>query len=144
MSTAPDCELCRTPGGTTVWADARLRVMAIDEPGYAGFCRVVWNNHVAEMSDLDGADRAHCMAVVNTVELVLRETLRPAKINLASLGNLVAHLHWHVIPRFHDDPHFPQPIWAPRQRHGPGERPGCKELHALLSLRLDNLFAGDR
>lgn len=140
MTARRDCELCLNPGGHVLWNDAKLRVIAVDEPGYPGFCRVVWNNHVAEMSDLDAADRAHCMAVVNAVELVLRETLHPAKINLASLGNMVAHLHWHVIPRFHDDPHFPQPIWAPRERQGPGERPGCGNLHAFIRHRLDKLF----
>ena len=36
--------------------------------------------------------------------------------NLASLGNLVPHLHWHVIPRFASDSHYPQPIWGTRQR----------------------------
>jgi len=50
------------------------------------------------------------------VEQVLRETLAPTKINLAALGNMVPHLHWHVIARFDWDSHFPQPIWGPRQR----------------------------
>ena len=31
---------------------------------------------------------------------------------MASLGNVVQHLHWHVIPRFEDDAHFPAPVWA--------------------------------
>ena len=51
-----------------------------------------------------------------TVERVLREQLRPTKINLASLGNMVPHLHWHVIARFDWDSHFPQPIWGTAQR----------------------------
>jgi diadenosine tetraphosphate (Ap4A) HIT family hydrolase len=53
---------------------------------------------------------------VFAVESVLREQLDPHKINLASLGNVVPHLHWHVIPRYTDDPHFPQPIWSNAQR----------------------------
>jgi diadenosine tetraphosphate (Ap4A) HIT family hydrolase len=44
--------------------------------------------------------------------------MQPDKINLASLGNVVPHLHWHVIPRFADDAHFPSPIWASPQRDG--------------------------
>ncbi len=44
------------------------------------------------------------------------DLLRPAKINLASLGNVVPHLHWHVVARFEWDSHFPQPIWASAQR----------------------------
>jgi diadenosine tetraphosphate (Ap4A) HIT family hydrolase len=42
--------------------------------------------------------------------------LQPDKINLASLGNMVPHLHWHVVPRWRDDSHFPAPIWAAAKR----------------------------
>lgn len=110
------CELCDTSGGPLLWQDAHCRVIRVDEPGYPGFCRVIWNAHVKEMSDLDAADRSHCMAVVFGVEQTLRALMRPDKINIASLGNMVAHVHWHVIPRFADDPHFPQPVWGTRQR----------------------------
>ena len=111
-----NCELCTTPGGTFLWEDPRCRVVQADEPGYPGFCRVIWKSHVREMTDLSPADRLHCMNVVFAVERAMRDALSPAKINLASLGNFVAHVHWHVIPRFTDDPHFPQPVWATRQR----------------------------
>ena len=57
------------------------------------------------------------MDLVCAIEQVLLERLLPAKINLASLGNMVPHLHWHVVARFDWDSHFPQPIWGPRQRH---------------------------
>jgi diadenosine tetraphosphate (Ap4A) HIT family hydrolase len=106
------CELCDTEGGTPVWHDARCRVVHAAEPGYPGFCRVIWNAHVAEMTDLGEADRAHCMRVVFALEAALREMLHPDKINLASLGNVTPHLHWHVIPRFRGDAHFPNPIWG--------------------------------
>jgi diadenosine tetraphosphate (Ap4A) HIT family hydrolase len=111
-----NCELCTTPGGTILWEDQRCRVVQADEPGYPGFCRVIWKSHVGEMTDLSPADRLHCMNVVFAVERAMRDALSPAKINLASLGNFVAHVHWHVIPRFTDDPHFPQPVWATRHR----------------------------
>ncbi|MGH6609869.1 MAG: HIT family protein, partial [Burkholderiaceae bacterium] len=45
-----------------------------------------------------------------------REVLQPTKMNLASLGNMTPHLHWHVIPRFADDLHFPRPVWGAPQR----------------------------
>ena len=110
------CDLCDTPGGRLLWQDARIRVVYVDEPGFAGYCRVVWQKHVAEMTDLDEASRAHCMHVVFTVESLLRERIKPDKMNLASLGNLTSHVHWHVIARFRDDSHFPQAIWGARQR----------------------------
>jgi diadenosine tetraphosphate (Ap4A) HIT family hydrolase len=106
------CELCDSDGGEVIWRDGQCRVVQVTEPGYPGFCRAIWNAHVAEMTDLNEAERAGFMRVVFTVEATLRELLQPDKVNLASLGNVTPHLHWHVIPRFRGDPHFPNPIWA--------------------------------
>jgi diadenosine tetraphosphate (Ap4A) HIT family hydrolase len=107
------CELCDSGGGTPIWRDERCRVVHVQEPGYAGYCRVIWNAHVKEMTDLTEAERAHYMRVVFTLESALREWLRPDKVNLASLGNVTPHLHWHVVARFRDDPHFPNAVWGP-------------------------------
>jgi len=57
----------------------------------------------------------HIIDLTKTVPLLeqaLRQHLQPAKINLATLGNMVPHLHWHVIARFDWDSHFPAPVWA--------------------------------
>ncbi len=130
------CELCDTDGGDILWRDARARVVAVDDAHYGGYCRVIWQAHVAEMSDLPEADRAYCMRVVFAVEAALREELHPDKINLASLGNFTPHVHWHVIPRFRGDAHFPQAIWAERQRETP---PRAADRKAL-SLRLASML----
>jgi diadenosine tetraphosphate (Ap4A) HIT family hydrolase len=112
---APGCVLCESAGGRVVFDDARLRVVVADEP-FAGFCRVIWKAHVREMTDLAPVDRMHLMSIVFAVEAALRTLLQPLKMNLASLGNQVPHLHWHVIPRFADDSHYPQPVWGASQR----------------------------
>jgi len=88
------------------------------------------------MSDLPETDRVHCMNVVFAVERALRNTMAPAKINLATLGNMVAHVHWHVIPRFTDDPHFPQPVWGVRQREGAPVRAGTSSLAQSIRSEL--------
>ena len=103
-----------------LWNSPLLRVIDACDPVYPGTTRVVLNRHVAEMTDLDEADRQRVMRAVFCVEGVMREALCPDKINLAALGNMVAHLHWHVIPRWHDDPHFPQAIWAALPECSPG------------------------
>lgn len=133
------CELCATPGGTVLWEDPRCRVVQVDEPGYPGFCRVIWKTHEREMTDLSPADRQHCMNVVFAVERAMRDALSPAKINLASLGNMVAHVHWHVIPRFADDPHFPQPIWGARQRSNRNARIDAETLKLAVKAELKKL-----
>lgn len=112
------CELCVQVGGTLLWEDASCRVVLVEDADYPGFCRVIWRQHVKEMTDLSAADRAHLMDIVFAVEAAIREVLQPDKINLASLGNLTPHLHWHVIPRCTHDKHFPQPIWGTAQREG--------------------------
>jgi diadenosine tetraphosphate (Ap4A) HIT family hydrolase len=110
------CPLCSPAAEDLVHRDQHLRVILVDDPDYPGYARVIWNAHVAEMSELAPADRQRLMRAVMLVETVQRRVLAPHKINLASLGNLVPHLHWHLIPRHADDAHFPQPIWGSRQR----------------------------
>lgn len=118
MDTGPgECPLCAADQ-LPIWSDGRLRVVSAGDADYPGFVRVVWHAHVPEMTDLARDDQQHCLRVVLAVETVLRQLLLPDKINLASLGNQVPHLHWHVIPRFRDDPHFPDPVWAARRRAG--------------------------
>ena len=101
------------------------------EEGFPAFYRVVWAAHAAEFSDLSAVERTECMELVATVERVLRDQLSPDKINLAALGNMVAHLHWHVIARWRWDSHFPASVWAAPQR------PRDLAQEAALQARLD-------
>lgn len=107
------CPLCHEDGGLVLYQDALLRVVRVtDTPAHPAFYRVILNAHVAEFSALPAPERQRLMDAVVALERVLIEQLQPAKINLASLGNVVPHLHWHVIARFADDAQFPAPIWA--------------------------------
>lgn len=125
-----DCPLCTAIGGAPIFQGEKFRVIRAEEAGFPAFYRVVWSGHVAEFSDLSLADRSLCMAAVNVVELVLRAQLQPVKINLAALGNVVPHLHWHVIARFDWDSHFPSPVWCPAQR--PLDLPALAVVQARL------------
>lgn len=113
---ASTCELCETAGGEVLHQAGQFRVVLVDDDHYPGFCRVIWQDHVKEVTDLPELDRMLLMDVLWQVELVVREVMQPDKINLASFGNVVPHLHWHVIPRYTDDIHFPQPVWGQAQR----------------------------
>ena len=110
------CELCDSDGGEIVYRSPHYRVVLVDDAAYPGFCRVIWNAHVKEMSDLPAADRTALSNVVWAVEAAVREVMQPEKINLATLGNMTPHLHWHVIPRYTNDAHFPSPVWAEARR----------------------------
>lgn len=107
-----DCELCSGAGGEIVHCTEKCRVVLVDDSLYPGFCRVIWSDHVKEMTDLPVPDRSTLMVAVCKVESVVRAVMQPQKINLASLVKMTPHLHWNVIPRYADDAHFPNPIWA--------------------------------
>ncbi|MDA1107678.1 MAG: HIT family protein [Proteobacteria bacterium] len=131
------CPLCTAQDETLLWQDSRCRVILVGDPNYPGYCRVIWNAHMKEMTDLSGPDRTHFIKVVFAVESVLRELLQPEKINLASLGNQTPHLHWHVIPRHKDDAHFPNSIWSARLRESaPHDAPAPRALSHLLNARI--------
>lgn len=132
-----DCELCAQPGGKVIHRNELLRIVLVDDPHYPGFCRVIWNAHVKEMTDLSAMERAALMDAVWLVEAALRETMQPEKINVASLGNVVPHLHWHVIPRYGDDAHFPGPVWAqPKREPKPGALAVRRALLPTLQVEI--------
>ncbi|MEJ7807931.1 MAG: HIT family protein [Telluria sp.] len=125
----PGCELCEL-AVPPIYRDDKLSIILVDDAAYPGFCRVIWNDHVKEMSDLPPAERMRLNDAVWHVELALREVMAPGKVNVASLGNMTPHLHWHVIPRFADDAHFPNPVWTAAVRTT--DAPILAERRALL------------
>lgn len=131
------CELCVQDGGILVVRTDKLRVIRAEDADHPAFYRVIWNDHIAEWTDLVPEDRSHIMQAVAKVETVLREALSPTKINLASLGNVVPHLHWHVIARYDWDARWPAPVWASKQR----EVNDATERLAMPLAQLDALVA---
>lgn len=137
-SPEPGCPLCHEDGGLLIARHDKFRIIRATGPDAAefpGFYRVVWNDHVAEFSDLAEADQLLCLRAVSAVERVLREQLAPTKVNLAALGNMVPHLHWHVIARHDWDSRWPAPVWAAPQRAADPQR------LAALSARLPDCDA---
>ena len=137
-----DCALCAQAGGEVLWDDGFARVVLAGDADHPGFCRVILKAHAKEMTDLAEAERARLMGIVYAVEAMLRELLAPEKINLASFGNVVPHLHWHVIPRFAGDPHFPNSVWSARVRDD--ARPLPAGFNRMLRQRLDALLGPKR
>lgn len=128
------CALCAETGGTLIWQNRQLRVISVEDPDIPGYTRVVWQAHVAEMSELDEAAQQEFMQAVFMVERVQRRILRADKVNLASLGNMTPHLHWHVMPRWRNDPWFPDSIWAPRRERDEAAQAQWREHRATLAV----------
>ncbi len=111
-----DCVLCKDElkpeEGQLIWHGDDCRIILVNDPELPGFCRVIWNQHVAEMTDLTYSEREHLMTLVFAVEEAVRHVMHPDKMNVAALGNMVPHIHWHVIPRYKDDAFFPGSVWS--------------------------------
>ena len=106
------CDLCKPTPHEIMWQDFFCRVVLLNDANYPAYCRVELIEHIKEMTDLPPEQRARMMKVVFAVETAMREIIQPDKINLASLGNKTPHLHWHLIPRFKNDTHFPNSHWG--------------------------------
>lgn len=131
-----DCPLCHTIGGVLLWQGPQFRVIDAADPAYPGFTRVVWTAHVVEMTDLSTPEQSALMRAVFLVESVQRNILQPHKINLAAFGNVVPHLHWHIIPRWEDDLHFPAPVWAAAPQHDAAAQAALDVRKAAITSRL--------
>lgn len=127
--TPSGCPLCDADGGTLIYRTPHYRVVFTGDPDYPAFVRVIWNAHIKEMSDLPPVQQTVLMQAVFAIEAQMRRVLAPDKINLASFGNVVPHVHWHIVPRWADDAHWPQPTWGARQREGVAH--GAGQLQAL-------------
>ncbi len=140
-----DCVLCHPQKENVVWKNKELRVIQVDDPLFPGYFRVIWNKHIAEMSDLTDDERQLLEKVLLTVEKVVREQMQPDKINWAQFGNMVPHLHWHIIARYRDDSHFPESIWGLKQRDVAEEKVQQLKIKANnaaveIQNRLNRLF----
>lgn len=136
------CELCTRHHPREIWRNDLVYVVDAGDDDMPGFIRVVLTRHVAEMSDLSAFDRDRLWKLINLIELEMRHYMKPAKINLAQLGNMVPHLHWHIIARYSDDAFFPNSIWGQRLREvDPGLTQQRREQAAQLLKYLPDLMA---
>lgn len=116
MTQNQTCLFCAGSGGKLIWGNRYFRVVVPDEPQYPGFVRIISQEHLTEFTQLTPPQRQELMHLLAVIEGEMIAVMNPIKVNLASLGNQVAHHHWHVIPRFADDPCFPDAIWSAPKR----------------------------
>lgn len=111
-----NCPLCSPTGENVLLKNDLFRVIQVNDADYPGYFRVIANDHVKEMSELSPEAQMRIISALSRIEKIVLENMRPTKINWAQLGNMVPHLHWHLIARYEDDAAFPDSIWSPRHR----------------------------
>ncbi len=115
MSSTEGCPMCRR------WDDDRdLRITELEhsfvvlnrDQFFPGYTLLFTKRHVSELFHLNPAVRAGLIEEVSAVAQALHVQFQPDKINYELLGNMVPHIHWHLVPRFSGEALWPRPIWA--------------------------------
>ena len=93
-----------------------------------------------EFSECSRNERIMIMECLDVIELEMLKYFKPEKINIASFGNMLPRVHWHIMGRFLNDSYFPEPIWGVKQREGDVKmapmEPFIENLEAVLTSRL--------
>ena len=90
-----------------------------------------------EMSEVPGETKFEIYDLLDTIEKEMLSYYSPTKINIASFGNYVPHVHWHIMARFENDSFFPEPMWGIKQRESNLDLPSfegfCERVrHSIL------------
>lgn len=112
MATCSMCMKWNDEPGLRITELEHCYVLLNRDQFFTGYTLVVTKEHVTELFHLDKKTREAVIEEVNLVAATLYKLFRPAKINYELLGNMVPHMHWHIIPRFIDDKLWPRPVWA--------------------------------
>lgn len=126
-----ECYFCANNGGEILFNCNLYRIVLVVNKDYPGYLQVILNQHVKELTDLSDEDNIGLYQAVIRCERILCQIIKPDKVNIASFGNQIPHVHWHIIPRFNNDKHFPNPIW------GEVTHPNYKPDEKLFQLYTD-------
>ncbi len=78
---------------------------------YNGYCLFISNVHATELHELENEVKRQFLFEMSLVAETISTTFKPRKLNIELLGNSHAHLHWHIFPRYKDDPYPKIPVW---------------------------------
>jgi diadenosine tetraphosphate (Ap4A) HIT family hydrolase len=107
---------------------------------YRGQCSLIFDlRHAARPDELTPTEWAAFCADLYAAQQAIVTVTRPDHINVESLGNVVPHLHWHIIPRYVGDPRWGMPIWTTPLSAMPDTRLEAGEREALRRRLMDLL-----
>jgi diadenosine tetraphosphate (Ap4A) HIT family hydrolase len=80
---------------------------------YRGHCLLVFDpRHAVRPDQLSSPEWTSFCNDLYTAQAAIMQTVRPDHLNVEILGNVVPHLHWHIVPRYRGDPRWGGPIWT--------------------------------
>lgn len=106
-----------------------------DEKAVEGWLIVEPRRHICHMSELNDTEASALGLMLSKGERVIKEVLGAEHVYLQRINDKVAHLHFHLIPRY---PNTPKEYWG-RRIH---EYPGFKTLSLAQIRSLSEDLAG--
>ena len=119
----PDCPFCwkmetieELGASDVVWRFPHSVALLGMWQFYQGYCILVSRRHAVELNDLPAAERRAYLDEMCLLAQAIQTCYRPHKLNYELLGNQVRHLHWHLFPRYGDDPNRLAAVWLDIER----------------------------
>jgi diadenosine tetraphosphate (Ap4A) HIT family hydrolase len=107
---------------------------------YQGHCVLIFDpRHVTRIDQLSADEWQQLSQDLYSAEKAIFNAFKPTHMNLASLGNIVPHLHWHIIPRYKNDARWGAPIWTSSQDKMTERYLTDNEYHKLANAITGNL-----
>jgi len=86
------------------------------EPFEIPWLKIFTIDNIKEFSQCSKKLQLEILEILNIIEVEMLKYFQPIKINIASFGNYVPHVHFHIQARFEQDSYFPEPTWGKKQR----------------------------
>ena len=92
--------------------------------------------NIKEFSQCNSQTKQEIFKYLDIIEKEMLDYFKPKKINIASFGNYVPHVHFHIMARFEEDSYFPEPMWGKKQREANLNLPSFEEFYENLKKKL--------
>ena len=106
------------------------------EPSEIPWVKVFTQRKIKEFSECTATEKTEIFRIIDIVEKSMLNYFDADKINIASFGNLLPHVHWHVMARFEGDSYFPEPMWGTQQRESQLDLPNFEVFFTQLGEQL--------
>jgi|GEM_PF-92193 diadenosine tetraphosphate (Ap4A) HIT family hydrolase len=98
--------------------------------------KVFTQRKIKEFSECTSEEKLEIFRIIDFTEKLMLSYFNADKINIASFGNMLPHVHWHVMARFEQDSYFPEPMWGAKQRESQLDLPSFEVFFIQLGEQL--------
>ena len=105
------------------------------EPSEIPWIKIFTNESIKEFSFCNEETKKEIWKYLDLIEKEMLIYFKPEKINIASFGNYVPHVHFHIMARFKEDSFFPEPMWGKKQREANLKLPSFEEFYEILKKK---------